>query len=135
MHPITIPSLFFFSLLFLCFRANQTSSRWGYFLPTFLGTKPHFCSLLLVAAVEESGSRIFFRNGDNDLNTHEHVEEHQGNRDSDDTSDLCSQINDEECQHMATQNHFMLEMILENQFEWKAKQNLEHECLEVEPHK
>ena len=50
----------------------------------------------------------------------------------DDTGDLRSQITDEDRLDVATQNRFMLEMLLENQALWKAKQRLERERMAAE---
>ena len=54
----------------------------------------------------------------------------QGDEDSpidNDIGDLRSQITDEDRLDVATQNRLMLEMLLENQAQWKAKQKLERE--------
>jgi len=44
-----------------------------------------------------------------------------------DIGDLRSQIADEDCLDVATQNRLMLEMMLENQAQWKAERKLEQE--------
>jgi len=54
----------------------------------------------------------------------------QRNKDSsidNDSDDLRSQITDKDRPDVATQNRLMLEMLLENQAQWKAKQKLERE--------
>jgi len=54
----------------------------------------------------------------------------QGDEDrpiDDDIGDLHSQTVDEDCLDVATQNRLMLEMLLENQAQWKAEQNLDRE--------
>ena len=44
-----------------------------------------------------------------------------------DSGDLCSQITYEDRLDVATQNRWMLEMLLENQAQWKPEQKLERE--------
>jgi len=44
-----------------------------------------------------------------------------------DIGDLRSQITDEDCLDVATQNWLMLEILLENQAQWKAEERLELE--------
>jgi len=59
----------------------------------------------------------------------------QGNEDSPidtDIRDLRSQITDEDHLDVATQNRLMLEMLLENQAQWKAEQKLELERMAAE---
>jgi len=54
----------------------------------------------------------------------------QGDEDSpidDDPGDLRSQITDEDCLDVATQNRLMLEMLLKNHVQWKAEQRHELE--------
>ena len=49
-----------------------------------------------------------------------------------DSGDLRSQITDEDRLDVATQNRLMLEMLLENQAQWKAEQRLERERMAAE---
>ena len=49
-----------------------------------------------------------------------------------DSGDLSSQITDEDRLDVATQNRLMLEMLLENQAQWKAEQKLERERMAAE---
>jgi hypothetical protein len=49
-----------------------------------------------------------------------------------DSGDLRSQITDEDRLDVATQNWLMLEMLLENQAQWKAEQRLERERMAAE---
>jgi hypothetical protein len=49
-----------------------------------------------------------------------------------DCGDLRSQITDEDHLDVATQNRLMLEMLLENQAQWKAEQKLERERMAAE---
>jgi len=59
----------------------------------------------------------------------------QRNKDSpidNDTGDLRSQITDEARLDLATQNRLMLEMLLENQAQWKADQGFEQERMAAE---
>jgi hypothetical protein len=49
-----------------------------------------------------------------------------------DSGDLRSQIADEDCLDVATQNRLMLEMMLENHAQWKAEQRLERERMAAE---
>ena len=59
----------------------------------------------------------------------------QGDQDSpidNDIGDLRSQITDEDRLDVATQNRLMLEMLLENQAQWKAEQKLERERMAAE---
>jgi hypothetical protein len=49
-----------------------------------------------------------------------------------DTGDLRSQITDEDRLDLATQNRLMLEMLLENEAQWKAEQKLERERMAAE---
>jgi hypothetical protein len=59
----------------------------------------------------------------------------QRNEDSltdNDTGDLRSQITDEDRIDVATENWLMLEMLLENQAQWRAEQKLERERMAAE---
>jgi hypothetical protein len=49
-----------------------------------------------------------------------------------DCGNLRSQINDKDHLDMATQNLLMLEMLLENQAQWKAEQRLDRERMAAE---
>jgi len=70
--------------------------------------------------------------GDEDL-----YDDLRGQRDNDslidnDSGDLRSPIADDDCIDVATQHRLMLEMVLENQDQWRAKQGLEMETMVAE---
>jgi len=59
----------------------------------------------------------------------------QGNKDrpiDNNFGDLCYQINDEDLLDVATHNRLMLQMLLENQAQWKAKQTFARERMAAE---
>jgi hypothetical protein len=64
---------------------------------------------------------------DNDLYTDLSGQRHKHSLIDNDIGNLCSQISDEDCLVVATQNRLMLEMLLKNQAQWKAEQRLEWE--------
>jgi len=55
------------------------------------------------------------------------VKEAQVSRIDNDSGDLCSQITEEDGLDVATQNRLMVEILLENQAQWKAEQRLQRE--------
>jgi len=69
---------------------------------------------------------------DDDLDDHLGDQADEDSPNDNDNGDLRSQITDEDCLDVGTQHNLMLEMLLENQAQWKEEQKHEHERMATE---